>query len=119
MYNRTELDPGGAYSMVGKDELGVDSDSYLKAIDPNTGGVVWSVKYPPRGTLANGILTTAGQLLFSGDTAGNLVARDPADGHPLWHAHVGVVSNAPETYMLDGCQYILVAADDMMYAFKL
>jgi alcohol dehydrogenase (cytochrome c) len=46
-------------------------------------------------------------------------ARDPADGTPLWHARIGTVSNAPQTYLLDGEQYILVAADDAIYAFEL
>jgi alcohol dehydrogenase (cytochrome c) len=119
MYYKTEIDTGGAYSMEGKEELSVEADSYLKAIDPKTGKIIWSVRYPSRGTLANGILATAGRLLFSGDTGGNLVARDPANGYPLWHAHLGKVSNAPETYMLDGHQYILVAAGDMLYAFKI
>jgi alcohol dehydrogenase (cytochrome c) len=40
--------------------------------------------------------------------------------NPLWHAHIGGVSNAPETYMLDGRQYILVnGADGSVYAFYL
>jgi alcohol dehydrogenase (cytochrome c) len=29
------------------------------------------------------------------------------------------VSNAPETYLLDGHQYILIAAGDALYAFTL
>jgi alcohol dehydrogenase (cytochrome c) len=69
--------------------------------------------------LGNGILTTAGKLLFAGDLGGNLVAYDPADGKILWHTHLGQVSNAPETYLLDGHQYILIAAGDTLYAFTL
>ena len=67
----------------------------------------------------NGILTTAGKLLFAGDAGGNFVAYDPADAKILWHSHIGQVSNAPETYMLDGHQYLLVAAGDMLFAFTL
>jgi alcohol dehydrogenase (cytochrome c) len=67
-----------------------------------------------------GILTTAGKLLFAGDVAGNLVAYDSANGKPLWHSYLGTqVSNAPETYMLDGHQHVLVAAGDAIYAFAL
>ena len=66
------------------------------------------------------MLTTAGGLLFAGDRAGNIVARDPANGRPLWHSRIGEqVSNAPQTFMLDGDQYVLIAADDMVYAFRL
>jgi alcohol dehydrogenase (cytochrome c) len=47
------------------------------------------------------------------------VAYDPATGKPLWHSRIGQVSNAPETYMLDGHQYLLVAAGDALFAFTL
>ena len=64
---------------------------------------------------------TAGGLLgvFGGDGGGNFVAYDPANGKALWHSHIGVVTNAPETYMLDGRQYLLVATGDSIYAFSL
>jgi alcohol dehydrogenase (cytochrome c) len=65
------------------------------------------------------MLTTAGRLLFAGDGEGNLVAFDPADGKPLWHSRIGTVSNAPQTYMIDGKQHLLVAAGDMLYSFSL
>jgi alcohol dehydrogenase (cytochrome c) len=119
LYYRTDSDAGGAYSMEGKEETPIDHAPYLDAIDPKTGNVVWSVRYPAGGSLSNGVLTTAGRLLFSGDTAGNLVARDPATGHPLWHAQIGQVSNAPETYLVDSRQYLLVAGGDTLYAFRL
>jgi alcohol dehydrogenase (cytochrome c) len=47
------------------------------------------------------------------------VAHDAVTGKPLWHSHIGPVSNAPETYMLDGHQYLLTAAGDTLYAFTL
>ena len=65
------------------------------------------------------MLTTAGRLLFAGDGAGNIVAYDVANGKALWHSRIGAVSNAPETYMLDGKQYVLVAAGDMLAAYSL
>jgi len=64
-------------------------------------------------------LTTAGKLLFAGDVSGNLIAFDPASGKILWHSYTGQVTNAPETYTIDGRQYILVAAGDTLYAFTL
>lgn len=119
MYYKAETDPRGAMGLGGKEELNVTAESFLKAIDPKTGKVAWQVRYPSAGRIANGILTTKGRLLFSGDTAGNLVARDPANGTPLWHAQLGNVSNAPQTYLLDGKQYILVASGDALSAFYL
>jgi alcohol dehydrogenase (cytochrome c) len=38
---------------------------------------------------------------------------------PLWHAQIGPTQNAPETYMLDGHQYVLETAGGSVYAFRL
>jgi mono/diheme cytochrome c family protein len=85
-----------------------------------SGRIVWSHLYPAAaGGTMSGILTTAGKLLFASDNAGNLIAFDPANGNILWHSRIGQVSNAPETYMIDGHQYILTAAGDMLFAFRL
>ncbi len=66
------------------------------------------------------MLSTAGDLLFAGDVSGNFIAFDPAKGNVLWHAQLGQnTSNAAETYMVDGKQYVLVAASDTLYAFSL
>jgi len=124
MYYLTETDPRGAMGLGGKDEVGVATlGSYLTAIDYQTGKVAWQHKYPAIGSGGggggNGLLTTAGKLLFGGDRGASLVAYDPANGKILWHSRVGQVSNAPETYMLDGHQYILVAAEGALFAFTL
>ena len=47
------------------------------------------------------------------------MARDVASGKPLWHARLGTISNAAETYAVDGRQYVLVAGGDTLYAFAL
>jgi alcohol dehydrogenase (cytochrome c) len=122
MYYLTETDPRGAMGLGGKEEVGVGSAGvYLTAINYQTGQVAWRHRYPGIQSYGggNGILTTAGKLLFAGDAGGNLVAYDPADSKILWHSHIGQVSNAPETYMLDGHQYVLVAAGDELFAFRL
>jgi alcohol dehydrogenase (cytochrome c) len=38
---------------------------------------------------------------------------------PLWHAQIGGVDNAAETYTVDGKQYVLVAGDGAVWAFSL
>jgi alcohol dehydrogenase (cytochrome c) len=121
MYYLTETDPRGAMGLGGKEEDGLGSlGAYLTAINYKTGKVEWRHRYPGTGgNLGNGILNTAGRLLFAGDAGGNLVAYDPANGKILWHSHIGQGSNAPETYMLDGHQYILVAAGDTLFSFTL
>jgi alcohol dehydrogenase (cytochrome c) len=121
MYYLTETDSRGAMGLGGKEEVPVASlGSHLVAIDYKTGKTVWSHQYPSSATLVmSGILTTAGKVLFAGDNAGNLIAFDPANGKTLWHSRIGQVSNAPETYMVDGHQYILSAAGDTLFAFTL
>jgi alcohol dehydrogenase (cytochrome c) len=121
MYYLTETDPRGAMGLGGKEEVGLGGETFLTAIDYKTGKTVWRHRYPSLtgGGGTNGILNTAGKLLFQGDAGGNLVAFDPATGKTLWHSHVGNVSNAPQTYMIDNHQYILVAAGDMLVAFTL
>jgi alcohol dehydrogenase (cytochrome c) len=121
MYYLTETDPRGAMGLGGKEEVGLGGDTFLTAIDYKTGKTVWRVKYPSVGGGGGsaGVLTTAGKLLFAGDAGGNIVARDPANGKPIWHARVGALSNAPETYAIDGKQYLLVASGDTLYAFAL
>jgi alcohol dehydrogenase (cytochrome c) len=120
MYYLATLDPRGALGLGGKDELSLGSmGSYLNAIDYKTGKFVWRHRYSGAGAgVLNGILTTAGKLLFASDPAGNLIAYDPATGTQLWHTRIGV-TNAPETYMLDGHQYLLSAGGDSLYAFRL
>ena len=71
------------------------------------------------GGMSGGILTTAGKLLFTGDS-GDLVAFDPANGKILWHQRLTQpVSNGPSTWMLDGKQYLIVGAGDTLYALTL
>jgi alcohol dehydrogenase (cytochrome c) len=122
IYYLAETDPRGAMGLGGKEELNIGTiRASLAAIDYKTGKTVWRHVYPTLGGAgAAGILTTAGKLLFAGDVGGNIVAYDPAKGNPLWHAYLGTqVSNAPETYMLDSHQYVLVAAGDTLYSFVL
>ena len=99
----------------------MQEDGYI-AIGYKTGKIAWQHQFrttEPTG-LATGLLTTAGDLLFAGDVSGNFIAFNPANGKPLWHAQLGqTTSNAAETYMLDGKQYVLVAAGDTLFAFAL
>jgi alcohol dehydrogenase (cytochrome c) len=121
MYYLTELDPRGAMGLGGKEEQSLGSaGAYLTAIDYKNGRIAWRRRYPGlTGGSAMGLLTTASGLLFGGDLGGNIVAYDAADGRILWHSRVGQVSNAPQTYMLDDHQYLLVAAGDTLFAFTL
>ena len=112
-------DPRGSMGLGGRQAAGIGNyGSFVTAIDPKTGRIAWRHALPGGGG-PTGMLTTGGGLLFAGDGAGNLVAFDAANGTPLWNARLGNVTNAPQTYMLDGKQHVLVAAGDQLYAFRL
>ena len=66
------------------------------------------------------ILTTAANLLITGDDQKNLIIYSADKGTVLWH-HEGDanLSNGPITYMLDGRQWILFAAGDSLIAYSL
>jgi alcohol dehydrogenase (cytochrome c) len=112
----TDPDPRGSMGLAGKQPFGLGSlGDYLTAIDPKTGKIAWRHKFYGGG--GGGLLTTAGGLVFSGDGQGNFAAFDARNGNPLWHTRIGNISNAPQTYLLDGKQHVLVAVGDTLYDF--
>jgi alcohol dehydrogenase (cytochrome c) len=120
MYYLTETDPRGAMGLGGMQQSQMSPNAvYLAAIDYKTGNIAWRHRYPNIGTGGNGVLSTAGGLVFAGDISGNIIGYDAADGKILWHSRIGNVSNAPQTYMVDGRQHVLVAAGDTLFAFRL
>ena len=115
----TDPDPRGSMGLGGKSRVPVgELDNFLTAIDYKTGKPAWKHKYPGGGSSA-GILATAGGVLFTGDGSGNFVAFDASNGRPLWHTRIGNISNAPQTYSVDGRQHVLVAVGDTLFAFKM
>ncbi len=123
VFYRTEPDVRAMQGLNGIQEQQVGSfGRFLTAVDYKTGKIVWNhpqISAGGEGQPDTGVTTTAGHLLFTDDADGNLVAYDPANGKPLWHTRLGQVSNAVETYLLDGKQYILVASGASLYAFCL
>jgi acido-empty-quinoprotein group A len=92
--------------------------SALLAIDYKTGKPAWK-HYWRAGGGPTGILTTAGNLLFTGN--GNyFIAFDQATGRTLWHAGLtSGLSNGPITYLLDGKQFVVAGAGDTLFSFVL
>ena len=116
----TDPDPRGSMGLGGKEEVPVgNTGSYLTAIDYATGKSRWRHKLYGNNTGGGGILATAGGLVFTGDGAGNLAAYDQVDGKPVWGTRIGQVTNGPQTYELDGHQYIIAATGDTLWSFLL
>jgi alcohol dehydrogenase (cytochrome c) len=92
------------------------SESMLQAIDYKTGKIRWSHAWDGGGG-HNGLLSTAGNLVFTGGSGG-IEALDATTGAALWHARLGSpVTNGPITYELDGLQYVVVGAGPSLVAF--
>lgn len=118
VYYLTDTDPKP--QGYGGRDVGLWQKHFVKAIDPTTGKVAWEHPFPGNEGYSAGMLTTAGDLLFTGDPFGNFIAFDPANGKILWHAGVGSsISNGPMTYELDSRQYVVAAAGDSLFAFTL
>ena len=112
----TDPDPRGSMGLGGKTVANFGSaGDFLTAIDPRNGEVKWRFRFTGGG--GGGLLATAGRVLFSGDGSQNFVAFDATNGKPLWHTRIGNISNAPQTYLVDGRQYVLAAVGDALYAF--
>jgi alcohol dehydrogenase (cytochrome c) len=119
----TDTDPRPQGWAAGERRVGTWRTSLL-ALDYKTGKIRWrrplvrSAFGPQGGPM--GLLSTAGGLLFGNDGGGNFVAYDAATGKPLWHAGLGTnTSNGPQTFLLDGRQYVVVGAGDTLFAFTL
>jgi alcohol dehydrogenase (cytochrome c) len=98
-------------------------ESRLMAIDFRTGNPKWVHPYKQQGWGSSqqpGVLATGGGLVFSGDPSGDFIAFDAANGKILWHASLGAqITNSAITYLVDGRQYVVVAAAETLFAFYL
>jgi alcohol dehydrogenase (cytochrome c) len=79
----------------------------LQAIDMQAGKVRWAVRQ--RAPYNMGVLTTAGDVLFTGSMDRKAKAYDQVTGDLLWQSGVAGVPNAsPITYAVDGKQYVAI-----------
>lgn len=79
----------------------------LKAMDPDTGEIVWT--YENEAPLWGGVMTTAGGLVFTGTPEGRFIAFDDETGEELWSFQTGSgIVGQPVTWEQDGEQYVSV-----------
>jgi PQQ-dependent dehydrogenase (methanol/ethanol family) len=86
---------------------------YLRALDIDTGRVVWETPQPgpARAKSWGGVLATAGGLVFYTQPNGGFAAADQWSGRMLWRLPTNVRMKAsPMTFMFRGHQYVAVAA---------
>jgi PQQ-dependent dehydrogenase (methanol/ethanol family) len=92
-----------------RQELGKIVRGFLSAWDPVAQKEAWRV--PHTNFWNGGILSTAGNLVFQGNSDGEFVAYRADNGQRLWSAdaQTGIVA-APVSYSVDGEQYVAIAA---------
>lgn len=97
---------------------GDDAWGYVKALDVRTGDVVWEhrVLTPPW----NGVMATAGGLVFGASNEGNFFALDADTGESLWDLQAGAPARSnPMSFVLDGRQRIVMHAGNVVFALSL
>ncbi|MBI4499580.1 MAG: PQQ-binding-like beta-propeller repeat protein [Gemmatimonadetes bacterium] len=114
-------EPGKSfYGGATRDVPGEPGEKHLRAIDIQTGRIVWDYPQIGPGDTWGGVLSTAGGLVIFGDDSGALAAVDAVSGSPLWHFHTNQKWKAsPMTYLEGGRQYVAVAAGSEIIAFGL
>ena len=96
---------GGAFKVIPTEKQW----GRLAAVDLDTGKLAW--KADTEQPLIGGVLATGGGLVFTGEGNGNFNAYDAKTGKKLWSFQCGAgVNSPPVSYMVDGKQYIAVAA---------
>src|SRR6185503_9692514 len=83
----------------------------LRALDIETGKIVWEIPQIGSGDNYAGTLATAGGVVFYARSSGELAAVDAKTGRALWHYEGQEPWKAsPMTYLVDGRQYVAIAA---------
>ncbi len=96
-------------------------EKYLRAIEVETGKIAWEIPQvgAPEANYS-GVLSTAGGLVFYGETGGSFAAVDARSGKTLWYFNTGQEWRAsPMTYMVAGRQYVAIAAGGNILSFAL
>jgi alcohol dehydrogenase (cytochrome c) len=82
---------------------------YLSAIDPLTGKTMWEV--PTKVPFWSGVLSTAGDVVFTGAQTGEFLAFDASTGNKLWQFQTGSgITGLPITWSKNGKQYVTVTS---------
>ena len=86
---------------------GKSASGHIDGYDPLTGERKW--RYQTRYLNVASLLSTGGDLIFSGDVMGEAFALDATTGKKLWGFNTGAsVTGSPVSYAVDGRQYIAV-----------
>jgi PQQ-dependent dehydrogenase (methanol/ethanol family) len=116
IYRRAQL--GGYVPLA---DPSAPPEKYLRALDIETGNVAWEIRQvgPPEANYS-GVLSTAGGLVFYGETGGGFAAVDARTGKTLWHFETNQAWKAsPMTYVMNGRQYVAIASGGNILSFAI
>ncbi len=114
-----QFDPGKQYWGGRGLPLGEPDKAGVRAIDPETGSVKWEYRVS-EASLAAGVLSTGGGVVFAATREGNLIALDSKTGKPLWHFQTGgAITASPMSYAVNGKQFVAISAAGVLYSFAL
>jgi PQQ-dependent dehydrogenase (methanol/ethanol family) len=98
----------------------LEGQKFLRALDIETGKIVWEVPQTGPGNTWGGVLATAGNVVFYGTDSGAFAAVDARDGKPLWHFDTSLRWKAsPMTFAIGGKQYVAISSGPNVMCFGL
>ncbi len=104
---------GGEQALAGDEAWG-----YVKALDVRTGDVRWEHRVLT--PLWNGVMATAGGLVFGATNEGNFFALDAESGESLWDFQAGAPARSnPMSFEVDGRQRVVMSAGNAVFTFSL
>jgi alcohol dehydrogenase (cytochrome c) len=114
----SEYVPGRPFMGGGEQALaGDDAWGYVRALDVRTGDVRWEHELltPPW----NGLMATAGGLVFGASNEGNFFALDAETGASLWDLQAGAPARSnPMSFELDGRQRVVMSAGNAVFVLS-
>ncbi len=117
--DNTPYEPGKGYWGGRTLPAGENNSAGIRALDTTTGEKKWEYKIS-QGSLAAGVLATAGEVLFAATREGHLIALAAKTGKPLWRFQTGgTIASAPISYAVESKQFIAIAAGGVLYSFAL
>ena len=98
------LTPGENY-LGGTVAFDSSSQGWLTAVDATSGAVRWRYRSPR--PMVGSVTTTAGGLVFAGETTGDLLAFDVRTGRELYRFNTGgAIGGGVISYLAGGRQYV-------------
>ena len=122
VYRRGDRFPGGTANRPMPDSMRHEDPGYsaVRALEPLTGDLKWEYRTEGGGVTEAGVMTTAGDVLFSGTRKGHFFALDATDGKLLWRQNLGgLMASNPMSYQAAGKQMVTIACGNSIFTFGL